>query len=49
MSKLLTTTPKQDGFYMPIESTQHRSTWMLLPHMKDNGSIHYFEVFNKIK
>ncbi|MBE4704189.1 agmatine deiminase [Spiroplasma platyhelix] len=36
MSELLETTPKQDEFYAPIESTKHVGTWMLWPHMKDN-------------
>ncbi|WP_425379535.1 agmatine deiminase family protein [Spiroplasma endosymbiont of Stenodema calcarata] len=36
MSKLLTTTPKQDGFYLPAETNSHLRTWMMWPHMKDN-------------
>lgn len=36
MSTLLKTTPKQDGFYAPIESTEHHQTWMIWPHRKDN-------------
>ena len=36
MSKLLTTTPKQDGFYWPAETNNHLRTWMMWPHMKDS-------------
>ncbi len=36
MSKLLTSTPKKDGFFAPIESIEHKGTWMIWPLMKDN-------------
>ena len=36
MSKLLTTTPQEDGFYLPGETSNHIQTWMIWPHMKDN-------------
>jgi agmatine deiminase len=36
MSKTLNSTPRQDGFYMPAEWTQHSQTWMLWPERPDN-------------
>ncbi|WP_241568683.1 agmatine deiminase family protein [Spiroplasma endosymbiont of Megaselia nigra] len=36
MSKLLTTTPQEDGFYLPAEASNHLQTWMIWPYMKDN-------------
>ena len=36
MSHTLTTTPMQDGFYMPAEFEPHAGTWMLWPQRPDN-------------
>ncbi|MBC7670558.1 MAG: agmatine deiminase [Gemmatimonadaceae bacterium] len=36
MSKLLTTTPRQDGFRMPAEWEPHIGCWMLWPERSDN-------------
>ncbi|WP_348735292.1 agmatine deiminase [Spiroplasma endosymbiont of Ammophila pubescens] len=36
MSKLLTTTPQEDGFYLSAEASNHLQTWMIWPYMKDN-------------
>ena len=36
MSKLLTTTPRDDGFRMPAEWEPHRGCWMLWPERSDN-------------
>lgn len=36
MSKILTTTPRQDGFRMPAEWEPHVGCWMLWPERSDN-------------
>jgi agmatine deiminase len=36
MVRTLTTTPRQDGFYMPAEFAPHKQTWMLWPERPDN-------------
>lgn len=36
MSKVLTTTPRQDGFRMPAEWEPHSGCWMLWPERSDN-------------
>lgn len=36
MPKTLTTTPRQDGFWMPGEFEAHQGTWMLWPQRPDN-------------
>ncbi len=36
MSKVLTTTPRQDGFWMPAEWEPHVGCWMLWPERSDN-------------
>ena len=35
MAKILTSTPKQDGFRMPGEFEPHEQTWMLWPERTD--------------
>jgi agmatine deiminase len=36
MSKVINSTPRADGFYMPAEYTPHAGTWMLWPQRPDN-------------
>ncbi|MCC5853526.1 MAG: agmatine deiminase [Alkalimonas sp.] len=36
MARTLSTTPRQDGFYMPAEWQPHRQTWMVWPERTDN-------------
>jgi len=36
MVRTLSTTPRQDGFYMPAEFAPHKQTWMLWPERPDN-------------
>ncbi len=36
MSTTHTTTPRQDGFFMPAEFARHTGTWMLWPERPDN-------------
>ncbi|GAB4479233.1 MAG: agmatine deiminase [Anaerolineales bacterium] len=36
MARTLSTTPRQDGFYMPAEFAPHKQTWMLWPERPDN-------------
>ena len=36
MSRLISSTPKQDGYRMPGEFEQHSGTWMLWPERPDN-------------
>ena len=36
MSKLLDTTPREDGFHMPAEFEPHAGSWMLWPERPDN-------------
>lgn len=36
MSRLLTSTPRADGFHMPAEWEQHQGCWMLWPERSDN-------------
>ncbi len=35
MTRLLTSTPKQDGYRMPAEWEPHKQTWMLWPYRSD--------------
>jgi agmatine deiminase len=36
VSRLLPTTPQQDGFFMPAEWARHKQTWMIWPERTDN-------------
>jgi len=36
MTRLLSSTPRTDGFYMPAEFTPHAGSWMLWPERTDN-------------
>ncbi len=40
MTRILETTPRQDGFRMPGEYESHKKCWMLWPERADNWRLH---------